>query len=277
MEDLSGDGSLTKTVIRAAPEGAGHPPTGARVTVHYVGTLLDGTQFDSSRGRGQPFEFKLGVGQVISAWDLGVASMRQGELALIECKSNHGYGWEGSPPKIPKDASLRFEVELFGWVEKTIEDMSNAEKLAHAQEARTAGTASFKEQDIYEAREKFAEAIDHLVAMDGGASKEPEARAALLSCLLNAAQCDLKMSNWGSAADRCSKALALEPQSAKALFRRGVAYTELQRFAEAKADLVCACKLEPKSREIREQFERTKAAHAEARSAEKSAFGGVLK
>eukprot|EP00966_Prymnesium_polylepis_P307992 7117766-Prymnesium_polylepis.1 len=83
MEKLTADGSLTKTVIRAAPEGANHPPAGARVTVHYVGSLLDGTQFDSSRGRGQPFEFKLGVGQVISAWDLGVASMRQGELAII--------------------------------------------------------------------------------------------------------------------------------------------------------------------------------------------------
>jgi len=277
MEKLTADGSLTKTVIRAAPEGANHPPAGARVTVHYVGSLLDGTQFDSSRGRGQPFEFKLGVGQVISAWDLGVASMRQGELAIIECKSNHGYGWEGSPPKIPRDASLRFEVELFGWVEKTIEDMSNAEKLAHAQEARTVGTASFKEQDFYAALEKFADGVDHLVAMDGGGAKEPEAHAALLSCLLNAAQCELKMSNWSGAADRCSKALALEPENVKALFRRGVAYTELQRFADAKADLVCACKLEPKSREIREQYERTKAAHAEARSAERSAFGGVLK
>ena len=65
----------------------------------------------------------------------------------------------------------------------------------------------------------------------------------MLSCLLNAAQCELKMSNWSGAADRCSKALALEPENVKALFRRGVAYTvytELQRFADAKADLVCA-------------------------------------
>ena len=70
--------------------------------------------------------------------------------------------------------------------------------------------------------------------------------------------------------------LALQPDSAKALYRRGVAHTELLRFAEARADLLHACKLEPSSREIREQFDRTKAAHAEAKAADRSAFGVVL-
>ena len=108
--------------------------------------------------------------------DIGVARMRQGELALIECKSNHGYGWEGSPPKIPRDASLRFEVELLGWKAKTIEDMSNAEKLAHGGEMRESGAAWFKEQEWAEARARFQEGAEHLQAMDAGAGKAPEAQ-----------------------------------------------------------------------------------------------------
>ena len=276
VEDLTGDGGVCKQVLRAAPDGAGHPPHGARVWIHYVGKLENGTVFDSSRGRGQPLEFKLGVGELISAYDVGVKRMRQGEIALITCRSDYGYGWEGSPPKIPKDASLSFEVELVGWVEKTLEDMNDAEKLQHAQGVRVQGTALFGEQQWGDARAKFAEGIEHLQALSESASKQTDAQEALLSCLLNQAQCCLKLGEWGGAADACTRALALQPDSAKALYRRGMARTELLQYAEAKADLLHACKLEPKSRQIREEFERTKVAHAEAKLADRAAFGGFL-
>ena len=196
-EDLTGDGGVCKEILRAAPAGALFPPHGSRVWVHYVGRLEDGTVFDSSRGRDQPLEFKLGVGQLISAYDIGVKTMRQGELALITCRSDHGYGWAGSPPKIPSDATLSFEVELIGWVEKTLEDMHDGEKLAHAQGARDQGAAHFKEQEWAEASAKFRVGIEHLDALGEGAAKASEARAALLSCLLNQAQCCLKLGGWG--------------------------------------------------------------------------------
>ena len=70
-EDLTGDGGVCKEIVRKAPDGALIPPHGSRVWVHYVGRLEDGTVFDSSRGRDQPLEFKLGVGQLISAYDIG--------------------------------------------------------------------------------------------------------------------------------------------------------------------------------------------------------------
>ena len=192
-EDLTGDRGVYKETLRAAPAGALFPPHGARVWVHYVGRLEDGTVFDSSRGRGQPLEFKLGVGQLISAYDIGVKTMRQGELALITCRSDYGYGWEGSPPNIPSDATLSFEVELIGWVEKTLEDMDDGEKLEHAQGARDQGAAHCKEQEWAEASAKFKAGIEHLDALGEGAAKASEARAALLSCLLNQAQCCLKL------------------------------------------------------------------------------------
>lgn len=107
------NGGLHKTVL---VEGTGSLPVkGAKVSVHYVGTLEDGTKFDSSRDRGEYFEFTLGRGQVIKGWDKGVATMRIGEKAILKCSSDYGYGAAGSPPKIPANATLLFEVELFAW------------------------------------------------------------------------------------------------------------------------------------------------------------------
>lgn len=107
------DGGLHKTVLA---EGTGKKPVkGAKASVHYVGTLEDGTKFDSSRDRGELFEFTIGKGQVIKGWDRGVATMRVGEKAILRCSPEYGYGAVGSPPTIPPGATLLFEVELFDW------------------------------------------------------------------------------------------------------------------------------------------------------------------
>jgi FK506-binding protein 4/5 len=105
---------IKKEVLVAAPEeDTNYPRKGDDVFVHYVGTLeSDGSKFDSSRDRGEPFKFKLGVGQVIKGWDLGVATMRKGEKAVFTLPSEYAYGASGSPPMIPGGATLVFEVEL---------------------------------------------------------------------------------------------------------------------------------------------------------------------
>ena len=87
---------------------------GKKVRVHYVGTLTDGTVFDSSRSRVQPFEFILGAGQVIEGWDQGVAGMKVGGKRKLTVPARLGYGRRGAPPKIPGGAILIFEVELIG-------------------------------------------------------------------------------------------------------------------------------------------------------------------
>jgi len=111
---------ITKEILKEAPgDRWKKPKTGDDVTVHYVGTLeADGSEFDSSRSRDKPFNFCLGQGQVIKGWDLGVASMKQGELAKFTLAPEFAYGAEGSPPKIPANATLVFEVELLSWVTK---------------------------------------------------------------------------------------------------------------------------------------------------------------
>ena len=82
----------------------------AKVKVHYVGTLLDGSKFDSSRDRPGFFDFEVGVGRVIKGWDLGISTMHKGEKCVLACRHDYAYGAHGSPPKIPGGATLLFEV-----------------------------------------------------------------------------------------------------------------------------------------------------------------------
>nr|1R9H_A Chain A, FK506 Binding protein family [Caenorhabditis elegans] len=114
------DGGVLK-LIKKEGQGVVKPTTGTTVKVHYVGTLENGTKFDSSRDRGDQFSFNLGRGNVIKGWDLGVATMTKGEVAEFTIRSDYGYGDAGSPPKIPGGATLIFEVELFEW---SAEDIS---------------------------------------------------------------------------------------------------------------------------------------------------------
>lgn len=94
-------------------DGKTFPTVGDQLTVHYIGSLAaSGTQFDSSRERGDPFSFPLGSGQVITGWEVGLARMSLGERAMLRIPSSLAYDHRGLGDLIPPDADLRFDVEL---------------------------------------------------------------------------------------------------------------------------------------------------------------------
>ncbi|WP_102127699.1 FKBP-type peptidyl-prolyl cis-trans isomerase [Deinococcus planocerae] len=100
-------------IVEKYQEGNGTPASpGKTVRVHYTGTLPDGRKFDSSRDRGEPIEFPLGVGYVIPGWDQGIAQLRVGDRARLTIPPHLGYGAAGVPGVIPPNSTLVFDVEL---------------------------------------------------------------------------------------------------------------------------------------------------------------------
>lgn len=98
----------------------------AKVSVHYTGWLADGTKFDSSVDRGKPFEFTLGMRQVIPGWDQGVEGMKVGGKRRLVIPPHLAYGKQGAGDSIPPDATLTFDVELLGVTPPAFTNIDNA-------------------------------------------------------------------------------------------------------------------------------------------------------
>jgi len=274
----------------ASPEDAarGPPPDGMEVYAHYTGTLeSDGSKFDSSVDRGKPFKFTIGRGQVIRGWDEGFGSMRVGERAVLTIRSDYGYGENGSPPKIPGGATLKFEVELLDFREKEKEkwEMSPVEIIQKAKSLKEEGTALFREKKFDDASTKYEDAakliLDDDEMDDEGNNDEvvpDDDRELYTACWSNAAMCHLKTNGWTDAIRASTMVLNVEgyETNVKALYRRGLAHLNNGSLAEAKRDLMKAHGEDGSNRDVRRAIQKLRKAQADAKLKEKQAFGGIF-
>lgn len=111
------DEQVTELKIETVKEGdcTRTAKAGDNLLMHYAGTLTDGTEFDSSYKRKEPFSFTLGTGMVIKGWDKGLEGICKGEVRNLVIPHDLAYGDAGYPPIIPEKATLKFKVELVGW------------------------------------------------------------------------------------------------------------------------------------------------------------------
>mmetsp|Transcript_22519 Transcript_22519/g.26100 ORF Transcript_22519/g.26100 Transcript_22519/m.26100 type:complete len:193 (+) Transcript_22519:71-649(+) len=124
--DLDHDAPIRIGIKKRAKDCKVKSKRGDLISVHYVGTLYkDGEEFDSSRKRNQPFDFKLGAGSVIKGWDTGLSNMCIGEVRQLTLASELAYGNAGSPPKIHAGATLVFQVELMDIKDDGDEDLDD--------------------------------------------------------------------------------------------------------------------------------------------------------
>lgn len=345
--------------------------TGDRVFVHYTGWLLDGTKFDSSLDRKEKFSFDLGKGEVIKAWDIAVATMKVGEVCRITCKPEYAYGAAGSPPNIPPNATLVFEVELFEFkgedltddedggiirrirtrgegysrpndgaivevslegyykdqlfdqrelrfevgaaesldipcgIEKAIQrmekgersivylkpsygfgnvgkekfhippnaqlkyeihlkgfekakeswEMNSEEKLEQSTIVKEQGTVYFKEGKYKQASLQYKKIVSWLEYESSFSEEEAQkAQALRLASHLNLAMCHLKLQAFSAAIESCNKALELDNNNEKGLFRRGEAHLAVNDFDLARADFQKVLQLYPSNKAAKTQL-----------------------
>jgi peptidylprolyl isomerase len=266
--DISGDGGLMKKIIE---EGTGESPNKFdEVEAHYTGTLDDGTVFDSSRKRGKVFKFTIGKGQVIKGWDLGFASMKKGEKALLRCRSDYAYG-DGGQGTIPPKATLTFDVELISFAPKKREkwEYTDEEKRSESLKLKDAGTAKFQAKDFRGAEADY-EAAAELCADVG------DLQAHWITCKLNSALMCINMQDYASAATQAGEVLKKDATNVKALYRRAVARNHLGLPEEALADLNPALALDPENKPVKTEMAKSKKLIHDAKQKTKAAYGNFF-
>ncbi|TPX37153.1 hypothetical protein SmJEL517_g01052 [Synchytrium microbalum] len=269
---LISDGSLKKKVLK---EGEGDSfPDGTYVTVHYSGMLDNGKVFDSSRQRNRPFEFKIGQGQVIKGWDMGVATMKAGEISMLACGPDLAYGAKGSAPHIKPNATLYFEIEILS---ATPPHDPISQRITEAKSMKEKANKHYGDKQYPSAIHIYAKALDR-ISYSWGATpyEETEIRTLRLALYSNLAAARLNNNELEESVIASEAVLEMDQRNVKALFRLSKAKKGLGSFGDAISYLELAAKYDPNDSTIRAELASVKKAHEAFKSKEKKIYSTML-
>jgi len=285
---LCDDGGVTKETIR---QGRGRsPPNGSKVFVHFVGTIVEGEPgkgskpvvFLQTKETSSPFTFNIGQEQTIRGLEVAVGHMKEGEVAVIICKPEYAFGSFGNPQgfhsmgkPIPPNATLRFEIELISFeVEESVEPWKADDKtrIENAQKNKDSGNDMFKQRNYEKACLMYRKAVDFLLSCDDKKSSQE----LLLTCYLNIASCRLKTNEPKEVIEAATKALEIDCNNVKALFRRGKGYNMKNDSELAKQDLTTALQLDKSNNEVRQELGIALQNLNISKQKEKKIYGGMF-
>jgi len=324
--DVRGDGGVLKRIIREGNPAAGLPINGMCAKVNYdawiEGGWFHGRKVDTSRDRPEEdgdYQFLIGDeneavkdGWVIRGLNAGGETMHRGERAEFIFSPEYAYGHKGSKsrPKVPPNATLRFEVDMLTW-KPALSDEANVlelpwwERLELAHATKESANEHYREGQPEEARMRYWKAgmLMDVIGNPGTDVEMPadridEQNALAVTCWLNEAQCYIKMAQneevtgknykgssvtsatnptlWRKAIESAEIALKLDPENVKAHYRKGLAYQALHEFNAAREMFEFAQRHQPASKEIREALERTKELRLAATDDEKKTYQKII-
>lgn len=227
--------------------------------------------FDSSYEKDDGFKFIIGADHVISGWDIGVMDMQIGEKSELIIAPEYGYGKIGSPPKIPGDATLIFEIELLSAHERrpTKWMMNDEERIKVTLKLKEDGGIKFKDQNYKEAEGLYREAISHLDAVQ---NDNTEIKNLKKTILVNIAVVCNKSQSWSAAVGACNKSLDIDSENPKAYYQRAIANMKLKQYDEAINDFKSSIKLNPTDKKLRDEFQKCKDMKKAYDKSQQSAF-----
>ncbi|XP_037670649.1 inactive peptidyl-prolyl cis-trans isomerase FKBP6 [Choloepus didactylus] len=267
MLDISGDRGVLKDVIR---EGAGElVAPDASVLVKYSGYLENTDKpFDSNCFRKTPRLMKLGEDITLWGMELGLLSMRRGELARFLFKPTYAYGTLGCPPLIPPNTTVLFEIELLDFLDSAESDKFcalTAEQQAQfplekvlkmAATEREFGNYLFRQNRFYDAKVRYTRALVLLHQRSAPPEEQPLVEAAQLPVFLNLSFTYLKLERPALALRTGEQALTIDHRNAKALFRCGQACFLMTKYQKARDFLVRAQKEQPFNHDINNELKK---------------------
>ncbi|KAL9673708.1 hypothetical protein QQ045_029969 [Rhodiola kirilowii] len=242
--DIAGDKKILKKITKAG-EGLDQPNEGSLAKVIYNWQCEDGTVMERKGTVEQPFEYTCMGGRINESLDRAILTMRKGEHATVSI--------HGASAAAPGSTVTFYEVELVDFTkDKPLWKMDTLEKIQASEKTKCEGNELFKSGRLLLASSKYEKAAKYL-EFDHSFTEEEKRRADALrvSCYINNAACKLKINELLGAAKQCTKALEVDPDNVKALYRRCKAYLRANEFEKAETDIRKALLIDPNDRDVK--------------------------